>query len=99
MEMLLTAVVSVDARSQMPRETRYVPTSLPDLQRSAAATLGAPPWLTNIGRSGRREMLEVLAPVLADRAHDVITLADRESALGVERLGMELARSAYQLRF
>jgi NADP-dependent aldehyde dehydrogenase len=61
--------------------------------QDAFAELGA------VGRLGRGKMLSAMAGTLEERAEEVVTVADRESALGVVRLDGELKRTCYQLRF
>lgn len=95
----MTFVDSVDARTGARTATVHRESTADDIAHATAAAATAMPWLTQLGRVGRAELLEDLAKALDDRADPIVELADRETALGEPRLRFELARTTYQLRF
>ncbi|MHB1974728.1 MAG: aldehyde dehydrogenase (NADP(+)) [Acidimicrobiales bacterium] len=54
--------------------------------------------LAVLGRDGRARMLEAMADALEERRDRLVETADRETALGAQRLGGELTRTEFQLR-
>lgn len=52
-----------------------------------------------VGRAGRAAMLRLMAAALESDADQLIGTADRKTALGLPRLGAELACTCFQLRF
>ncbi|WP_275004404.1 aldehyde dehydrogenase (NADP(+)) [Promicromonospora iranensis] len=81
-------------RSPAPRETG--PDDLAALLQHAATAADV---LAAWPRERRAELLEALADALDDDREALVAEADRETALGRERLGGELTRTAFQLRF
>jgi len=57
------------------------------------------PELAALGRGGRAALLRGLADAIEARRSDLVTIADSETALGAPRLGSEITRTAFQLRF
>jgi NADP-dependent aldehyde dehydrogenase len=95
----MTAVQSIDRRSGRPLETVADTTSdamVDQLCRAAAATA---PELERLGRGGRATTLQLLADALEDDRPGLVAVADRETALGPQRLNSELTRTCFQLRF
>ncbi|GAA2233961.1 aldehyde dehydrogenase (NADP(+)) [Promicromonospora sukumoe] len=91
-------VRSRDARTGAVRDLDVVettPESLDDVARRAAT---AAPDLAAWPRERRAALLEALADALDADRDALVAEADRETALGPDRLGGELTRTAYQLR-
>ncbi|MFD7310349.1 aldehyde dehydrogenase family protein [Promicromonospora sp. NPDC059942] len=91
-------VTSRDARTGAVRELDVVETTpdrLDDVARRAAAVA---PGLAAWPRERRAALLEALADALDADRDALVAEADRETALGPDRLGGELTRTAYQLR-
>ncbi|MGW2092323.1 aldehyde dehydrogenase family protein [Promicromonospora sukumoe] len=91
-------VRSRDARTGAVRDldvAETTPESLDDVARRAAvAAAGLAAW----PRERRATLLEALADALDGDRDALVAEADRETALGPDRLGGELTRTAYQLR-
>jgi NADP-dependent aldehyde dehydrogenase len=66
-----------------------------DLDRAAAASQA----MASAAPGARQGWLEALAAAIEAHAEELVTLADRESGLGVPRLTGEVARMAMQMRF
>lgn len=94
----MAEVVSIDPRTGQTVEVVARETSAVDLARLCEASLASAPEVDGLGRAGRAALLRSLADALDARRHDVITLADRETGLGLTRLDGELNRTGYQLR-
>ncbi|MFJ3407844.1 aldehyde dehydrogenase family protein [Promicromonospora sp. NPDC090134] len=91
-------VRSRDARTGAVRDLDVVettPDGLDDVARRAAA---AAPELAAWPRERRATLLQALADALDADRETLVAEADRETALGPDRLGGELTRTAYQLR-
>ncbi|NEK56515.1 aldehyde dehydrogenase (NADP(+)) [Geodermatophilus sabuli] len=91
-------VVSVDPRTGAAVEVVAPETTTEEVGRLCAAALAAAAPLEELGRAGRAALLRALADALEARRDDVVSVADRETALGPTRLGGELTRTCYQLR-
>jgi NADP-dependent aldehyde dehydrogenase len=91
-------VVSTDPRTGETVEVVAQETSTAEVDRLCGAALAAAPALDGLGRAGRAALLRALADALEARRDDVVTVADRETALGPTRLNGELTRTGYQLR-
>jgi len=66
-----------------------------DLDRAAAASQA----MASAAPGARQGWLEALAAAIEAHAEELVTLADRESGLGVPRMTGEVARMAMQMRF
>lgn len=92
-------VVSRDARTGEVERLAVRETGPDDLAavvgRAAAAATELAAW----PRERRAGLLDALADALDSDRDALVADADRETALGPERLGGELTRTAYQLRF
>ncbi|MFI8526253.1 aldehyde dehydrogenase family protein [Promicromonospora sukumoe] len=91
-------VRSRDARTGAVRDLDVVettPESLDDVARRAATAAAA---LAAWPRDRKAALLEALADALDADRDALVAEADRETALGPDRLGGELTRTAYQLR-
>jgi NADP-dependent aldehyde dehydrogenase len=91
-------VWSVDPRTGGSVEVVARETTPEEVAELCARALEAAPLLEAMGRSGRGRLLRSLADALERRREDIVALADRETALGTDRLGGELTRTCYQLR-
>lgn len=94
----MTDVPSIDPRTGrtvgvVAQET--TPDQLEELCRAAAAAVGP---LERLGRGGRMALLREMAAALEQHREPIVSLADRETALGTTRLDGELTRTCYQLR-
>jgi len=69
------------------------------VEQACGAALDAFTWLSSRTRAERANLLDLLATGLEENADELIKVADEETALGTTRLGGELIRTAYQLRF
>ncbi|WP_285104469.1 aldehyde dehydrogenase family protein [Promicromonospora sp. MEB111] len=91
-------MTSRDARTSAIRELAVretTPDGLDAVARRAAQAAGA---LAGWPRERRAGLLEALADALDADRDGLVAEADRETALGPDRLGGELTRTAYQLR-
>lgn len=91
-------VTSYDPRSGTPAATHPDTTAkeLADMVRRAAT---AAPLLAEIPPAVRRSWLHAVADALQAHRDELAELADRETALGIDRLTGEVLRTAGQLRF
>jgi NADP-dependent aldehyde dehydrogenase len=94
----MSDVVSIEPRTGNAVEVVAPATTSEEVDRLCAAALAAAPALEELGRAGRAALLRALADALEARRDDVVTVADRETALGTTRLNGELTRTCYQLR-
>ena len=90
---------SVDARTGTVVDDVAPPSTPEQVDEVAGAAAAAAPALERLGRPGRATMLEAMADALEERRDQIVATADRESALGTTRLGGELTRTCFQLRF
>ncbi len=87
-------IQSIDPRTGDVAEELDITTDLDDVcARAVAATVE----LRSIGRAGRARMLRAMAAAIEARREALVTVADRETALGLVRLNGELTRTRYQL--
>ncbi|MFC8452504.1 aldehyde dehydrogenase family protein [Kitasatospora sp. NPDC057223] len=91
-----TPVWSTDPRTGDHRAQVAVEAGPADVDRVVRAAAGAAHALAD--RPLRAALLRAAADHLERASDEVIAVADAESALGVPRLGGELARTTYQLR-
>jgi NADP-dependent aldehyde dehydrogenase len=94
----MTAVISIDARSGEAVEEVTKESTLTAVDEACRRAAEAAPALEALGRAGRARMLRAMADELEARRIAIVALADRESALGEQRLGGELTRTCFQLR-
>ncbi|MBW0101003.1 aldehyde dehydrogenase family protein [Pseudonocardia sp. KRD291] len=92
------AVTTVDPRSGMSTSTDLHETDPADVAAACSAAAAASRELDAAGRGFRAGLLTTMADALEQRREDVVATADRETALGPDRLNGELTRTAYQLR-
>ena len=93
-----TSVSSYDPRTG--EAVASVPeTTAEELRDVLARAAGAAPVLAATSPADRRRWLHAVADALEDHRDELTALADRETALGDQRLTGEVARTAGQLRF
>lgn len=95
----MTTVHSVDPRTHTSVEEVAPETSVAEVAALVTAAADAAPALESLGRAGRARMLRAMADALEDDREPLVRLTDRETALGPARLGGELTRTTFQLRF
>ncbi|GII28303.1 aldehyde dehydrogenase (NADP(+)) [Planotetraspora mira] len=88
---------SIDPRTGRTVEQIDAATSQADLDDLCARAGAAARELTALGRAGRARLLRSMARSIEDRRADLVAVADRETALGEQRLNGELTRTCYQL--
>ncbi|WP_329427368.1 aldehyde dehydrogenase (NADP(+)) [Streptosporangium sp. NBC_01495] len=88
---------SVDARTGREVERVGAETSPAELDDLCARAAVAARELAGLGRAGRARLLRSMARSLEERRADLVAVADRETALGEQRLNGELTRTCYQL--
>lgn len=88
---------SVDARTGREVERVGAETSPAELDDLCARAAVAARELSGLGRAGRARLLRSMARSLEERRADLVAVADRETALGEQRLNGELTRTCYQL--
>ncbi|MFS1301927.1 aldehyde dehydrogenase family protein [Streptosporangium longisporum] len=95
----MNAVLSIDPRTGAghgPVADESGPAVVDDVAGEALTAFQA---LQDAGRSGRADLLRGWADALEGHREEIVRIADRETALGGVRLGGELTRSIFQLRF
>ncbi|WP_371779783.1 aldehyde dehydrogenase (NADP(+)) [Streptosporangium subroseum] len=88
---------SADPRTGREVERIGAETSPADLDDLCARAAVAARELAGLGRAGRARLLRSMARSLEERRADLVAVADRETALGAQRLNGELTRTCYQL--
>jgi len=91
-------VISFDARTGEPAGVVAVESSTDDVAAACQRASGAAGEFEALQRDGRARVLRAIADALDADREAIVALADRESALGEQRLNGELNRTAYQLR-
>jgi NADP-dependent aldehyde dehydrogenase len=94
----VTPVASIDARTGEVVETVAQESTAEEIDAACARAAAAFPALEGMGRAGRAGLLRALAGALEAARPEVVRVADRETALGEQRLTGELTRTCYQLR-
>ncbi|WP_285313321.1 aldehyde dehydrogenase (NADP(+)) [Pseudarthrobacter sp. fls2-241-R2A-168] len=92
-----TNVQSIDARSGVRRAVAQNSTA-EEIAEICIAASAASARLAAADRAERSAMLRAMADRLETDREDIISAADRETALGVSRLNGELTRTTFQLR-
>jgi acyl-CoA reductase-like NAD-dependent aldehyde dehydrogenase len=95
----VTAVTSVDARTGEVLTTVAQESTGEETAAACARAAAAFPGLEAMGRYGRAGLLRAMAGALEAARPEIVRVADRESALGEQRLQGELTRTCFQLRF
>jgi NADP-dependent aldehyde dehydrogenase len=95
----VTAVTSVDARTGEVVTTVAQESTAEETAAVCAGAAAAFPELEAMGRYGRAGLLRAMAGALEAARPEIVRVADRESALGEQRLQGELTRTCFQLRF
>jgi NADP-dependent aldehyde dehydrogenase len=94
----VTHVLSIDPRTAQVVETVAEETTATDVDRLCRQAEAVAPVLEARGRSWRAQLLRGCADALEAHRDRIVSLADRETALGSTRLNGELTRSCYQFR-
>jgi NADP-dependent aldehyde dehydrogenase len=94
----MTVVASTDPRTGTQAEVVAEETTSAEVDRLCRAAAQAAPWLEGAGRQFRAGLLRRMADALEARGEEIVAIADRETAIGPDRLGGELRRTCYQLR-
>ncbi|MBB4684511.1 aldehyde dehydrogenase family protein [Amycolatopsis jiangsuensis] len=89
---------STDPRTGLAVDTELVATTRAEVAETCTRAAVASAGLERLGRAGRARLLRAMAEGLEARRDEVVSAADRETALGRSRLDGELNRTAYQLR-
>jgi NADP-dependent aldehyde dehydrogenase len=92
-------VTSFDPRTGEAVEDVGPETGADDVARLCVRAVDATSQLEALGRGGRAAMLRAMADALEAGRELLIEAADRETALGAQRLNSELTRTTFQLRF
>lgn len=95
----MTVVQSLDPRTWEVVEDVAPSTPQGDVARVCSSAAAASQGLERLGRTGRAAMLRSMADALEEDRGGLVTLTDRETALGAARLNGELTRTTFQLRF
>jgi NADP-dependent aldehyde dehydrogenase len=93
-----TWVKSVDARTGGVIERVVLESTAEDVAAACVETKAAGAWLDGLSRTARADLLRACAASLQQAGDHIVTVADRETALGRPRLTGELARTCGQLR-
>ena len=93
----MTAVTSVDARTGRAVTTVTQESTAEETAAACAGAAAASGELEAMGRYGRAGLLRALAGALEVARERVVEVADRETALGEQRLNGELTRTCFQL--
>ncbi|MET8231129.1 aldehyde dehydrogenase family protein [Micromonospora sp. NPDC005298] len=94
----MNVVSTVDPRDGRRRATDLVETDESTLEATASRAAAAARWLSDLGRSGRADMLDATAAALESRRADLVAAAQSETGLAHARLDQELTRAALQFR-
>ncbi|GGY90266.1 aldehyde dehydrogenase (NADP(+)) [Streptomyces poonensis] len=95
----MSEVYSMDPRTGLTMEMVAEDSDAREVARVCAAAAEAAVGLDRMGAAGRATLLEAVARELESDGALLVRTADRETALGAERLSGELARTCGQLRF
>lgn len=90
---------SIDPRTAQPFGAPWPDTTGDQLEDACSAAAKAALEMRRTTPRQRAGMLEHLAAALEERRTELVALADRETALGLQRLNGELTRTVFQLRF
>jgi NADP-dependent aldehyde dehydrogenase len=93
----VTAVTSVDARTGEVLGIVAQESTGEEAGAACARAAEAFPELEGMGRDGRAGLLRAMAGALETARTRIVEVADRESALGEQRLNGELTRTCFQL--
>lgn len=92
-------IQSVDVRRGVAVADVAVETSAEELDEICRRSAAACAHLERLGRQGRARLLAAMADALEAGRPQLVGIADQETALGPARLGSELTRTCFQLRF
>jgi NADP-dependent aldehyde dehydrogenase len=95
----VTDVLSLNPSTGQARALGFAETTPAQVLAMAAAAAEAAHALAARGLAWRADLLRAMADSLEADTEQLVALADAETALGPTRLGGELRRTAFQLRF
>lgn len=90
---------STNPRTAEQFGTPFPPTPIADVARLAQEASEAASWLEGQDHARRSALLRAIATALEEQREGIVSLADRETAIGPTRLNGELTRTVYQARF
>ncbi|GHC80558.1 aldehyde dehydrogenase [Nocardiopsis terrae] len=93
-----TPVTSIDPRTGKDVETVTRESTTEEVRQACRAAADAAPALARLGRLWRADLLQACADALEKDREELVRLADRETALGPQRLNGELTRTTYQFQ-
>lgn len=91
-------VPSVDPRTGATVSIVTVETTAAQVDEIIERARAAAPALARLGRRFRADLLRAIADALDGARADIVTVADRETAIGAVRLNGELTRTVHQAR-
>lgn len=94
----MSDVPSIDPRTGQVVEVVALETDVAQLEALCQAAAAAAGPLERMGRRGRSRLLRAMADALEAARGAIVSIADRETALGSARLEGELTRTCFQLR-
>jgi NADP-dependent aldehyde dehydrogenase len=94
----MTVIESVDPRTGAVTETLGPESDNHAVDLACAKAARAASAVEAMGRAGRAALLRQMAIEFESRRADVVAVADRETAIGPDRLQGELARTTFQMR-
>ncbi|MFI6640275.1 aldehyde dehydrogenase (NADP(+)) [Streptomyces sp. NPDC050504] len=97
--MAMSEVYSMDQRTGLAVESVAEESGAREVARVCGAAADAAAGLDRMGPGGRAALLEAVAVELEAAGAALVEAADRETALGADRLRGELVRTCGQLRF
>lgn len=94
----MTDLQSINARTGQPLGAAWAASTAEEIDAAVAAAAQAAALFAATSAAERAALLRDLAEALLAGRDTLVPLADRESGLGLARLGGELDRTAFQLR-
>jgi NADP-dependent aldehyde dehydrogenase len=91
-------ILTRDPRTGAATETSLAPTPPAGVATAVSAAADAAAPLAAAGRHRRADLLDAIAVAVEARSAELVSVADRETGLGTDRLSGEIRRSAYQFR-
>jgi NADP-dependent aldehyde dehydrogenase len=92
-------IAGTDPHTGEPLPPVGVETSADGVDAAVDAAAAAAPVLADLGRAARARLLNALAEALESHRDEIVAVAGAETGLGAPRLGGELTRTAFQMRF
>lgn len=95
----MTVVAGVDPRTGSPLPAVAEETTPAEVDRIAANAAAAASGLEALGRHGRADLLDRMAYAVETRRDELVRTASLETGFTITKLGAELTRAVFQLRF